>query len=340
MKTTASNLKVRQLIRAVQSEAIIPRPEFQRRLVWTNLDKNKFIDTVLAGYPFPEIYLANGEVDTATGEGKQLLVDGQQRVSTLVQYFEADLTLALTLVPSYSGLSDDEKRSFLDYDVAVRDLGNVSSEQIIEVFRRINATTYALNEIEINNAIYAGALKGFAEGLATHEFFEMHRIFRADDLRRMGDLRYVLQLIVTMLQGYFNRDDELEPALKAYNDEFPHSQDIAKRLIGTFTFIEECGFPNKSRAWKKNDLFTLIIELDRAHKERVDLQPGATLDRLTAFYREVDEGEMEALNPAAALYYKAAVQASNDKINRIRRGRILDKVLRGEDPVPVVAEIS
>ena len=86
MKTSASNKKVRELIQMVRNGHLIPRPEFQRRLVWTNSDKAKLIDTVLKGYPFPEIYLANGELNIDTGDGTQLLVDGQQRVTTLVEY--------------------------------------------------------------------------------------------------------------------------------------------------------------------------------------------------------------------------------------------------------------
>ena len=37
-----------------------------------------FLDTVTKGLPFPEIYIADGDVDLETGEGTQLLVDGLQ----------------------------------------------------------------------------------------------------------------------------------------------------------------------------------------------------------------------------------------------------------------------
>lgn len=49
--------------------------------------QSAFIETVLLNYPFPEVYVAAGEVDVETCEGKELLVDGQQRVTTLRQYF-------------------------------------------------------------------------------------------------------------------------------------------------------------------------------------------------------------------------------------------------------------
>ncbi len=78
MKTGATNKKVREIISLVRDEKLVPRPEFQRRLVWSQKDKNYFLDSILQGYPFPEIYLADGDVDLDTGEGTQLLVDGLQ----------------------------------------------------------------------------------------------------------------------------------------------------------------------------------------------------------------------------------------------------------------------
>ena len=65
------------------------------------------------------------------------MVDGLQRVSTLVQYFDADPQLVVTSVPHYKDLSEDEKRDFLQYDVSVRDLGAISKNEIIEIFQRI-----------------------------------------------------------------------------------------------------------------------------------------------------------------------------------------------------------
>ena len=144
MKTAATNKKVRELIQLVKENKLIPRPEFQRRLVWSREDKDLFLDSVIRGYPFPEIYFADGDVDLETGEGTQLLVDGLQRVSTLIQYFDGDADLRLLTVPPYRQLDEAGKRSFLQYDVAVRDLGALTREEVIEVFKRLNATKYSL----------------------------------------------------------------------------------------------------------------------------------------------------------------------------------------------------
>lgn len=331
MRTTATNRKIREILTDIRAGTLVPRPEFQRRLVWANKHKNAFIDTVLKDYPFPEIYIAAGEVDTATARGKEMLVDGQQRVTTLLQYFSAsaDLKLEASIKP-YAELSEEQKRSFLNYDVVVRDLGSVSIDEIKEVFRRINSTRYALNAMEIHNARFEGEFKSFGDELAEDEFFDRHHVFSATDIKRMQDTRYALTIVATIMSGYFNRDDDLEEFLSRYNDEFPERQELHQGLATVFAFIESCGLPEGSRAWKKTDLFTLIVEVYRAlYEDKLPLVPGAVVAKLKAFYSKVDarDGGAEKQQEVED-YYLATVQASNDRVSRVNRGLIVQKVLR------------
>ena len=120
MQTSATNRTVRELLAAIRSEALVPRPEFQRNLVWSNRHKCALIKTVLDGSPFPEIYLATGEVDPDTGKRKEMLIDGQQRLTTLNQYLmgSPDLRLSRGISP-YSNLPPEEQLAFLEYNVVV-----------------------------------------------------------------------------------------------------------------------------------------------------------------------------------------------------------------------------
>jgi len=138
MDTSASNRRLRIILTSISNGTLIPQPEFQRRLVWTNKDKLNFIQTVLEGYPFPEIYIAAGKVDRKTGEGVEVLVDGQQRITTLYQYFKGADDLKLSSdIPEYVNLNEDDQINFLEYKVVVRDLGNMPIPEIKEVFQRI-----------------------------------------------------------------------------------------------------------------------------------------------------------------------------------------------------------
>lgn len=339
MKTAPTNKKVRELISLVKEGKLVPRPEFQRRLVWSRDDKNHFLDSVLRGYPFPEIYVADGDVDLDSGQGTQLLVDGLQRVSTLIQYFEDSADLKLTEVLPYRGLSDEQKKAFLQYDVAVRDLGAITKAEVVDVFQRLNATKYSLLDIEINNAVYAGALKSFCEQAALRPFFVENGVFNATDYKRMGDLRFLVSVIGTLLVGYFNRDDAFEELLGRYNDEFPEQQSINVRMNAVIDLIEECGFDSKSRIWKKADLFTTMIELDAFLREGNAIQPTELVERLESFFARVEVANKTA-DRVSMTYYKAALQASNDRINRIRRGLVMGLLIRGVDDAQIIHQLD
>lgn len=330
MKTTATNRKVRELITSIRSKKLVPRPDFQRRLVWTNKDKSAFIETVLMNYPFPEIYIASGEVDVETGEGTELLVDGQQRVTTLYQYFggSPDLALSRNVTPYYD-LSKEKKEAFLQYDVVVRDLGHVDIDVIRNIFNRINATRYSLNAMEIHNSRYEGEFKNFAETFAQRPFFEVHHIFSASEIRRMQDMRFVAVLGATVLSTYFNRDEEVEEFLGRYNDEFPLRSDLERELDMVIDFVEHMAMPSSSRIWKKADLFTILVELHRMlFKKPTELNPTEVGKVLQEFYTQVDTPQPRTdTDSKAGRYYKAALQATNDRSSRITRGEILLEII-------------
>jgi hypothetical protein len=88
----------------------------------------------------------------------------------MIQYFNGNPDLRLTTVTNYRDLHDAEKQAFLQYDVSVRYLGAISKDEIVEAFKLINSTKYSLSDIEINNAVYVGALKSFCETLSSNSF--------------------------------------------------------------------------------------------------------------------------------------------------------------------------
>ncbi|HZZ43135.1 MAG TPA: DUF262 domain-containing protein [Tepidisphaeraceae bacterium] len=333
-----SSKRLGDLLTDVEEKRLIVRPQFQRRLVWNNVVKDKFLDTVLNRYPFPEIFVAVGELDPTKLKRTQWLVDGQQRISTLRQYVLGEESLVLKKVKPYAKLSPDEKQAFSDYPVAVRDLGTVSEDEIKEIFSRINSTDYSLKAIERLNALFSGPFKTFCEKLATHTFFNTHRVFTMTDLRRMRDLDFCVILVITLLSTYFHRDEKNREYLQRYNDEFGDADNILKRIESVFTFLEKCRLGPTSRAWKKTNLLTLLVELDaiiNRSKKRID--SSVVGPRLSKFYNEVDAlFKQPADSPArsksaadVANYLKAATKATNDKYARDARAEIVSRVILG-----------
>ncbi len=343
-----SNETIGSLLGKMSRGTLIPSPAFQRRLVWTPKDKTYFIDTVLKGMPFPEIYVANGEVDTETGTTTQLLVDGQQRMTTLRDYFDG----VMKFKPSkgftpYKNLDETQKKGFLTYTAVVRDLGSLPMPRIIEVFKRINSTQFSLNATEKLNAVYNGRLKTFCLTLAEDQFFDEHKLFSTGDRRRMQDLSFTLTLVISSLAGYVNRDDEHENYLETYNSKFPKEKELTKQFTSVIEFIEACDFERSARVFNRVDLLNLFVELHAAmFKDNVTLDKAKVAGRLHRFYAAVDEldkapvrdavieqdTQTGGFDPDVAKYLRAASKAQTDKYTRVIRGEIIRAVIFGEWP--------
>jgi hypothetical protein len=229
----------------------------------------------------------------------------------------------------------------------VRDLGSLDIEQIKEVFRRINSTSSSLNAMEIENARYDGEFKGLADELAQSSIFEDAKFFSPTEIRRMLNMRFVLSLMVTMMSQYFNRDEEIEPYLKRYNDEFPECDAIRRRFNAVVSFIQDCRLEPSSRFWKKADFFTAFVELDYLlNIKKIRLDPSSVKDALNALYAEVDrvadvdrvtEGD-QGVSPEAVRYARAALQATNDRSNRLTRGAVVRELLLKAAVSPMAAK--
>ena len=342
MKTSGSNKKVREIVTGIREGRFEPRPEFQRRLVWAQKHKNAFVKTVLEGYPFPEVYFANGDVDLESGEGSILIVDGQQRLTTLYEYFTGASSLVLEAgLKPYLELREEQKRSFLDYDVVVRDLGSLEMEQIKIVFQRINSTAYSLNAMEMANARWDGAFKQFAQDFSEDYFFERHRVFTAKDGRRMNDIRLCATIVISIMTSYFHRDDAIEGFLKEYNDEFPESEIYRSRIRRVLELLDCLELADDNRVWKKADFLTAFVETDRflesgkmldistfsqvlGEFDQIDQKEVGSSDNLETFLSLVPDVTQDALEE----YFRAAIQASNDRINRHRRAYVIAKILK------------
>ena len=61
-------------------------PSYQRNAVWTNRQKSYLIDTILNGYPIPEIYIQE-DIDEA-GHAMFIIVDGQQRLRAVLDFLD------------------------------------------------------------------------------------------------------------------------------------------------------------------------------------------------------------------------------------------------------------
>jgi uncharacterized protein with ParB-like and HNH nuclease domain len=64
IKPSVTNPTIADIYQNIEAGKLLLKPDFQRKFVWTHDHQEDFIDTILEGYPFPEIYVCQGEIDT------------------------------------------------------------------------------------------------------------------------------------------------------------------------------------------------------------------------------------------------------------------------------------
>lgn len=146
LKYTVRSREIVDLISAMRSNRLNISPYFQRNLVWRDSHKRDFIDTIIKGYPFPQIFLSRGPINLDTMEAGQAVVDGQQRLSTIRDFVDGKLDINGKF---FKNLPDKIREDFLKYEVAVIDFDlDAGDSRLKDIFHRLNRTYYSLSAIE------------------------------------------------------------------------------------------------------------------------------------------------------------------------------------------------
>ena len=310
--SSPSTKKISDLIGMIKRGDLILQPDFQRKLVWSIRHKESFIDTILKGFPFPEIYIAQSGIDLETFQAQQVVVDGQQRLSTIISYINGELPCKKIL--HYSALDNQQKAAFLNYDVVVRDLKDASSDTIKEVFRRINLTQYRLNDIEINNAIYEGEFISTAKDILNHLDNDSFPLFSDNELNRMGDLNYILMIMATLEEGgYFAGNTMTGEYIVKYDDSYENAETMKDKILNLFYVIKSFSLDPDSMWYRKSNFFTMFVELSK-----VSQIPDDIVDKIHSFEDEVLTNKGNEENDFGK-YYSAMYTGTNSRGARIKR---------------------
>ncbi|MDZ8026706.1 MAG: DUF262 domain-containing protein [Nostoc sp. DedQUE11] len=177
-------MNVTEAYRLYRSGNLLVNRKYQRKLVWTVIEKEKLIGSILMKYPIPLILLA--ERPQIYGSGKYEIVDGMQRLNAVFgfiensfaykkQYFDINEfsyakqlseggTFQIIREKDTKNLSRQECADIIDYQLAVTIYTAMGEEDITEIFGRINANGKHLSRQERRQA---GITTAFSELVRT-----------------------------------------------------------------------------------------------------------------------------------------------------------------------------
>lgn len=318
----STNKTILDIYEMLKSEKLVLQPAFQRKLVWNIAHKEAFIESILYGYPFPEVYFANGNIDVESLSSQNLVVDGQQRLDTIYKYISGDVSLTFSRIKPFKLLEKDEKERFLQYKVVVRDLGNASIDEIREIFKRINSVNYALNAIEIDHALYDGDYISTAKDLLDNKIFEKFNVFTQTDSDRMKDLEFILNIMTTVEIGsYYSNSVELESFIKQYDDLYPKKDSIKGIFFKIKNLLNDVQNLEKTIWNTKAGSFTLFCELGFLYSQNKEIKNPKKISQLLENFNIDVRNSKEGEKYFDFSYF--LIQGTGTKTGRIKRGTLL-----------------
>src|SRR3989344_5854675 len=172
--TQKNEPEVRSICEKLDRKKMIANPDFQRSYVWDNkpIIKSRLIESILLDVPIPVIYTAETE------DGKEEVIDGQQRVLTFYHFRHNKFPLRnLTILKELNGkkfedLPEELQDKFLSRGISVIKILAQSQKDIkFEIFVRLNRGSVKLSEQELRNCIYRGNFNDLIKELTKNKDF-------------------------------------------------------------------------------------------------------------------------------------------------------------------------
>jgi hypothetical protein len=326
-----------------QKGTLVIQPKYQRNPIWSIGQKCFLIDSLISGCPIPQVYI-NIKTE-GSGRGKKTIyevVDGQQRLRSILEFVEEEWVLIATAAKAYpvseeykphigkkySELPERLQSAIWDYPIAVQEIRGWDDSEVRSMFRRLNYVNERLNKQELRHSQYFGEFNEAVEQLAKEDFWDDIHFFTRRDSERMKDVEFVSELFVIVIDGIQDQQGTLDKFYADYDVVFPRKS----RYISTFHQVLEslksiAEVIRESRFSKKADfyaLFAATLEINRGHNDAVDL--SRKKKKLSELSNALD-ADSETLRGVPQQYYTTVIEGANKLAKRKLRKEILLETL-------------
>ena len=198
-------------------------PSYQREFVWKPDRQSKFIESVLLGVPLTPFLVSEDEL------GRLEIIDGSQRIRTLIAFYENKLKLR-----KLDKLSEINAAKFIDLppklqhylinrDFKVIVVDNAGLEIRQDIFERINTTSEKLTDTEIRRGSYSGRFYNLVLELKTNsEFREICPVSEEKESR--GEYEELILRYFAYIDKYLEFRHDVAIFLNNYLEEMNDSE--------------------------------------------------------------------------------------------------------------------
>ena len=331
-------------------EKLIVDSSYQRRKVWLQQDKVRLIETILLELIIPEVFFWSAETDPETGDEVTHIVDGQQRITSIIEFINNEFILTEKDLldeeikkscanKTFSELDSANKIKIWDYNISVVMIEkSFDRDAIKQLFFRLNLTNYHLNAQEKLNSI--DSIFGDAsEALSRLDFWKECKVFSAADARRMQDVRYCCSIYILANEGIVDQtgNKKIDDYYKDYADAFDEDGALYKKIEEATVIIT--GLRNKytqSFMNKKVQMYTLFCVAFKMIDKNIELSKNI-IERFKSFVQAYSyfRNEYEISFPCddskrvheeIKKYKLAASEGVNKGANRVIRLETLYKI--------------
>ncbi|MET8366707.1 DUF262 domain-containing protein [Micromonospora sp. NPDC005194] len=248
VERVVTNYDLTWLLDLHKNEQLNLDPSYQRKSVWTPKDRRFFMDTVFRNYPSPALFL-HKTIDDETGRTTYHVVDGKQRISTILLFVQDKFGLSEDFGDErlngkrWRDLKDPAIRRLLwNYRVTVEELDEASILDINDVFSRLNKNASKLTPQELRHARFDGWLINFLEVEVSTPFWTRAKVRTRAKERRMSDVQNLSELAAVTIRGDiggFSQDD-LDQLYAQYDaPENEETEFDTERFEGEFARVRD-----------------------------------------------------------------------------------------------------
>ncbi len=330
-----TKMSVSKIVRGFLKGDFYVDDSFQRRLVWGEKQKVRLIETILIGYPIPEIYIHQMPTDTESGDQQFSIVDGQQRINCIAQFVSDEWPIKSTHLDDanklstfsnkkWSELDSEYKSKIYDYTFSCRIIPPlIQTSDVRKVFKRLNETDRSLNPQEIRHAEFDGKFIKLSESLADLDFWRRWSIFSERNVRRMADVEFTTSLLSFEKNGIISDSQtSVNTLYDLYNDSYPSEKldriTVIRKLdrISRFFEMSKIVLNFFAKPVHLFTLYTIIYKIDDLGYEFESL--------IKVMEKFILWNETHKTSSLIANYKKGSEQRTRSKVSRdLRRDSLL-----------------